>query len=490
MNRSVYKERFKTIIIVVLFLLTVLLSYFYWQGSSISGIKESVNGHFPSTLFTGETPPDTASFVAPETVDVNFGNGIYTSCQDLAPQLWSDFVDSYIVFSEMENLMIEELSEAQWLETMDMKSIQFVFGYDLPVAFFESLGGSNFGQSDYFSHVSSVAMSEASTTSLFIKDDVSDKYYRIISDSDFYPLEEKVSEISHTVSDQYYPIYMFLGTENYKMAPFSTAVLLPELSFTKTANESILSSEKELAKTFFGENLDFVRRIVDDSGTITYMYGYGEKMLTIYKNGIFEYKETPSSDENPAEFNNVFDTAVSFISSHGGWYSFGTDKISSQLRSVSSTSVPKVDTYNFDFSAEYENRTLYGNSSSQITIEITGDQITYYRGSMTSFHEGSFTETYPENTANSLITDILAKDHQKIAQALLEHDIITPNDQEMDLFDLVVSNISSISTGYYSQTFEDQVRFIPAWVIDFSGFKAFYNLYSGELLGYLNETEH
>jgi len=488
-NRSVYKERFKTFLIVVLFLLTVLLSYFYWQGSSISGIKESVNEHFPSTLFTGEDHTDATSFVTPHKVDVNFGNGIYTSCQELAPQLWSDFIDSYIAFTEMENLMIEELSEAQWLETMDMKSIQFVFEYDMPVEFFESLGGSNFGQSDYFNHVSAMALSEASTTSLFIRDDTLGKYYRIISDSDFYPLEEKVLEISSTVFDQYYPIYLFLGTDNYEMAPFSTGILLPELSVNKLSSESILSSEKDLAKTFFGENLDFVRRIVDDSNTITYMYGYGEKMLTIYRNGIFEYKETPSSDVNSAGFNSVFDTAVSFISSHGGWSSFGTDNISAQLRSVSSTSVPKVDTYNFVFCAGSKNRTLYGNSASQIAIEITGDQITYYKGCIPAFDNSSFIEIYPENTSNALITDILARDHQYIAQTLLEHDIITPEAQDMDLFDLVVSNISSISTEYYSQYFEAQVRFVPAWTIDFSGFKVFYDLYTGEFLGYLKETE-
>ena len=489
MNRSVYKERFKTFLIVVLFLLTVLLSYFYWQGTSFSGIKESVNEHFPSTIFTDEDAPDIGTFVAPVTVDVNFGNGIYTSCQKNASQLWADFVDSYIAFTEMQNLMIEEISEAQWLETMDMKSIQFVFEYDLPVSFFESLGGSNFGQSDHFDHVSVMALSEASTTSLFIKDDTQGTFYRIISDSDYYPLEEKVLEISNTAADQYYPVYMLLGTDNYAMAPFSTNILLPELAADKKGLKSVTSSEKDLAKTFFGENLDFVRRIVDDSGTITYMYGYGKKMLTIYKNGVFEYKETPSSDDDNKEFNSAFETAVSFIASHGGWIDLGTNKISSQLTSAAAVSAPKANIYTFEFTAEYENSSLYGNSVSAITIELTGDQVTYYKRSLNTLDQSSLTETYPEYTANALITDILANDHQRLAQILLENDMITPTDETMDLFDLVVENISSINTGYFTQNAESQVHFIPSWVIDFSGIKVFYNLYTGEHLGYLKEME-
>lgn len=489
MNKSLYIERLKTIIIVVLFLSTVLLSYFYWNTPSFSGIKQSVNEHFSSSVFTDGEVPDLSTFVSPKEFQINFGNGIYTVYQDDSAHLWEDFLDAYIDFTNMQNLMIEEITEAQWRETMDMKSIQYVFDYDLPVSFFESLGAANFGQSEYFDSISAAAVSEASLTSLFIRDDTRDKYFRIISDSDFYPLDEKISEISSSSANQYYPIYMFLGTENYAMAPYITEISLPVLSYTKKTAENPENYEKDLAKTFFGDSLDFVRKLTDDSGTIIYLYGYGQKMLTIYKNGVFEYQENPPSDDIQLDFGSALSTAVSFIANHGSWTSYDGDELDAQLKSVSCSSSAKMSVYRFQFMTNYNNYTIYGNQSSKIVIEVTGNQITYYSRDVSMLSPDTLSEQYPEDRKNSLITDILSNNYQRLAQLLIEKNIITPGDGNLDLFDIIVKNISSIEAGYFSRTTDEGSEYIPSWIIEFSGFNVFFNLYTGEYLGYFNETE-
>lgn len=489
MNKSLYIERLKTILIVVLFLSTVLLSYFYWRAPSISGIKQSANEHFSSSVFTSEEVPDLTTFVSPGEFQVNFGNGIYTVYQHDSADLWNTFVDSYINFTNTENLMIEEITEEQWRETMDMKSIQYIFEYSLPVSFFESLGAANFGQSEYFDCISAAALSEVSTTSLFVRDDTQDKYFRIISDSDYFPLDEKISEISSSSPNQYYPIYMFLGTENYAMAPFVTNISLPVLSYTKKSPEDTGNYEKALAKTFFGKSLDFIRKLTDDNGTIIYMYGYGEKMLTIYKNGEFEYQDNPPSDDIQLSFGSALSKAVSFIANHGSWSSYDGEKLYAQLKSVSDASTAKMSKYRFRFMTNYSNYTLYGSEASTIEIEVTGNQITFYSRDISMLSPDTLSEQYPEDGSNALITDILSANYQKLAQLLIEKNIITPEDSSLDIFDVVVKNISSIEAGYFGRTAEGVSEYVPSWIIRFSNFSVFFNLHTGEYLGYFIETE-
>ncbi|MDO4481586.1 MAG: two-component system activity regulator YycH [Bacillota bacterium] len=489
MNKSLYIERLKTILIVVLFLSTVLLSYFYWHTPSFSGIRQSVNEHFSSSVFTSEEIPDLTTFVSPGEFQVNFGNGIYTVYQHDSAALWDTFVDSYIEFTGMQNLMIEEITEEQWRETMDMKSIQYIFDFDLPVSFFESLGAGNFGQSEYFDRISAAAISEASTTSLFVRDDTQGKYFRIISDSDFYPLEEKISEISSSSPNQYYPIYMFLGTENYAMAPYVTNISLPILSYTKKSPENTGNYEKDLAKTFFGESLDFIRKLTDDNGTIIYMYGYGEKMLTIYKNGEFDYQDNLPSDAVQLSFGNALSKAVSFIANHGSWSSYDGEKLYAQLKSVSDDSTSKMTKYRFRFMTNYSNYTLYGSESSTIEIEVTGDQITFYSRDVSMLSPDTLSEQYPEDGKNALITDILSAGYQSLAKQLIEKNVIAPEDSSLDLFDVIVKNISSIEAGYFGRSTEENSEYVPSWIITFSNYKVFFNLYTGEYLGYFIETE-
>lgn len=487
MDNTSYTERLKTIIIVVLFISTVLLSYFYWHTPSISGIKQSVNEHFSSSIFTSEDVPDLTSFVYPKELRVNFGDSTYTMLQNDSAKLWDSFLEAYISFTNMPNLIIEEISEKQWVETMSLKSIQFVFDYNLPATFFESIGAGNFGQLEYFNSLSTAAISEASPTSLFIKDDSQGKYFRIISDSKFYPLDEELAKINNTYENQYYPIYIFLGTENYAMAPYKTDLLLPVLVSEKKLVQRHENYEKELAKAFFGESLDFIRKITDDNGTIIYMYGYGNKMLTISKNGVYEYQESPSTEDIYINFDKALSTAVSFIANHGSWKSYDGEELNAQLKSVSLSTKGKRSVYNFQFITKYNNYPMYGSQASKIEIEVSGNKVTYYSRNMSMLNPDELATYFPEDRTNYQITDILSNNYQSIATTLINRGILAPDNASMDLFDLVISNISSIKSGYYSTVNEENIEYIPSWIIDFSGFMIFFNLYTGEYLGYFNE---
>ena len=488
MNNTAYKERFKTILIVVLFLSTVLLSYFYWENASLSGLKQSVDERFSSSRFTDGDIPEVSSIVYPKSVQVNFGDGTHCICQKEAPELWSAFLPIYIDFSESDDLVIEEISAEQWEETVYMKSIEYIFDYDLPVELLEAMGASNYGQLNDFRSITSLAYSEASTSSIFIKDSSNDKYFRVISDLNLEQLSQSIDELYKNRPNQYYPISMLLGTENQVMMPFYTSYSLPVVSCPNGTSDSVKNYEKELAETFFGKSLDFVRKITGDNGTITYMYGYGQKILNIYKNGMFEFQKTASSEVNSVDFKEAFSIATSFIAEHGSWSSPDGKQLKTRLEDVSKKTSPKASSYTFVFSVHYDNIPLYRTNTSEIIIEVTGDQVTNYKRNIEAHNPTELSDYTANSTQNASIVTILSYNYQKIAKILLENDLIVPGDGSMDIFDITISSITSVELGYWGQDYDDtSQKLLPSWVIDFSGFHIFFDLYSGEYLGYIDE---
>lgn len=487
MNKSIYTEKFKSILIVVLFLSTVLLSYLYWQDASLTGIKQTVGDHLSSSVFTSKDYPEPSSFVCPNSVSVNFGDGTFSLYQKEASQLWEEFLPIYIEFSQTPNLMIEKISREQWDETMSMKSIQYQLNCDLPSSFFEGLGAANYGQTDSFNNISVIAFSEASNTSLFVKENATDNYFRIISDSEFCTLGESIDKLKAAPHNQYYPISMYFGTKNVSLAPFQTDLSLPSLSSPRNTADQTENYEKDLAETFFGESLDFIRKIVDDNGTITYMYGYGQKMLTIRQNGIFEYQETPSYNEVFLNFDEALSLASSFIAHHGSWSDYEGNPLNLLLNSSASSENAKTSVYRFTFGTQYNNYPVYGGQESRIVIEITGNRITHYSRDIGLSEPVPIADASESSAENATVADILSYNYQNIATILLDNNVITPGDGTEDLFDIVVSGISSIDIGYFAHTANTQKIYTPAWVIHFSGFHLFYDLYSGQYIGHVDE---
>ena len=218
------------------------------------------------------------------------------------------------------------------------------------------------------------------------------------------------------------------------------------------------------------------------------MYGYGQKILNIYKNGMFEFQKTASSEVNSVDFKEAFSIATSFIAEHGSWSSPDGKQLKTRLEDVSKKTSPKASSYTFVFSVHYDNIPLYRTNTSEIIIEVTGDQVTNYKRNIEAHNPTELSDYTANSTQNASIVTILSYNYQKIAKILLENDLIVPGDGSMDIFDITISSITSVELGYWGQDYDDtSQKLLPSWVIDFSGFHIFFDLYSGEYLGYIDE---
>ena len=479
----IYKERIKTVLLVVLFITAVLLSYLYWRDSSFLEIKETMDNRLSSTTLASQTIPDPSEFVCPDSIDVNFGDGTYTSFHENARSVWEEILPFYTGFTKEKGLTVEMLSEAQWNNIMSFQSVQCRFSYPLPHSFFRTLGAKSYNESDHFTSLTVLGFSKVFDDSYFIRSG-DGSYFRIrASEYDSSGILSLIESLRARSSDQYYPMNQFLGTDNTAITPFATQIDLPTLQLhNMTGNESE-QFETELARNFFGQSLDFIRTVTDNSGTTIFLYNYGETSLTIYQNGFFEYQDSPSSADKTVGFVEAFRTASAFIAEHGTWSAHDGNTIHFLLEDVDRDTYNRSSVYTFRFRSHYNGRKIYG-SDNVLTIVVTGTQVTYYSRNLRIPGEEDFTLTPNTETPNYPFVDVVSQNYESIAEELVRHEWMERPEDPEELFDAVLEKISGIDTGYYEITENHRKVCQPSWILTVDrGPRIFYDLYTGEYLG-------
>lgn len=477
-------EKIKTLVIVVLFLSAILLLYFFWKGSSFDDFK------FPDVNISADTiiTPEASELVEPKNVQITFGPENYTQFSTNTRTLWQQFLQDYIAFSESENIFIEEIPMEKWKESMRLKSIRYEFSYDIPLSYLDALGATTIPQAEEIETFSIIAYSIASKESIFLYDRENDKYYRMVSDADYTTLEEQISQLEKEPHNIFYPIDLFFGVENHTLLPYDRQENLLTLASVSEASSSSTDQERKIAEKFFGENLDFIRKITEDDGTIVYMYGVGQKILTLHPLGIVEYSE--EVDHNPSELSyyQSLTLATQFIANHGNWMTIDGKEIDPYLEcSTKITDRSKETGYRFAFGLKQNGYPLYNDNGPQMIVELVGDQIVYYKRQIhTAYNSISREENLPQQVVS--IIELLPAKYTTLALVLKENGMEISDVSADEQFNSVIKQISAVDIGYFKQkNQENEEFFTPAWVIRFSSVNVFFELYSGDYLGFVNE---
>ena len=479
---NIYKERIKTILLVVLFITAVLLSYLYWKDAAFLDIKQTMDNSPVFTALSGQTLPEPEEFIAPSRIDVSFGDGTYTSCRENVREIWSRFLPYYIDFTRSKGLSVESLSEEQWNNIMGFRSFRCVFDYALPDSFFRHMGASNVDESDHFSSLRELGFSQAFDDSFFIRSGDGSCFRVRASEYDSSGVLAAIDALKAENADQYYPMNQFLGSDNTLITPFSTDIRLPALQLRSAAVPDS-GFETGLARDFFGQSLDFIRTVTDNNGTTIFMYSYGETTLTVYKNGFFEYQDTPVVSDSSVGFTEAFRTASAFIAEHGSWSAHDGETIHFLLEDVSRSRLDRSSVYTFRFRSHYGGRKIYG-SDNVLTIVVTGGQVTYYSRNLMIPGEEDFIPEETADTPNVSFAELLSRNYASIAGQLGPSEEAPETREAEALFDWVLEQLSGIDTGYYEVSEGHRKICRPAWVLVFpENTRIFYDLYTGEYLG-------
>ena len=475
-------EKIKDVILVVLFLTTILLLYFFGENQMLQ------NFQLPDIVISQEEyePVPLEDVIVPDNIYASSGNGVYVKVYDGKRDLWQRGIAEIQKFGEASSIFVGEITKEQYLDAMGgYTSVQFDLGYEVPFSQFCEYYKIPKGQSyDSLEGVSAIAYSSASSESLFIVQEQKGKYYRLVADKDHTQLRTIAEEIIASDDASYYTISEVMGVDNATMIPWEASVSYGPLQWETERQRGEDENVLKLAQSFFGENFDFIRRMVDTKGNVTYMYGYGQKTFISYADGAFEYKEEIGGNaQGSSTFYKSLDTALQYISAHGSWNSFDEEPISLFLSRARAIEQEKQKGYRFEFGLMAGQLPVYYDQGIPLVVEVFNNQVTYYQRNLIQYDLPEVQDV----SVQTNVANVIASNYSSIYRLMTPTDTGKPLPKEA-WFDQVVQSITDVRLGYYRSlsnvTETGRQEMVPAWIVTVnSDLRIFFDVNSGQILG-------
>lgn len=467
-------ERAKTILLVVLFFMTILLLYLLWSPEYQSRFN------LPGILSQREKAetPEAESMLLPDKVAYSYGDGSFVLLEKNPQAAFTFAIAQLKKLNESNSKPVSEITAEQFKEGIDQyKSAFLAFDYGIPFSElcqrYDILSTAEF---DNIGDVYLIAFSEADKKSIFTYDESMQKYFRIVLDSESSAVEDLFTIITQEKSTAYYRSGTIFGGENDTLIPLVFSSRLSEIYYKEESEEASESVKKALAESLFGENFDFVRRITDNFGNITYMYGYGQKTFTSYVDGIWEYKNEVLPGTSNGFFGDL-ETSLSFVATHGTWDSLDGQKLEFYLADARKITDEKKTGYQFSFDAFIMGEKVFYEDGFPIDIRILDGQVAYYKRNVISvypsqdFNENPVTAQDPAN--------VVAQNYNYIYNVMTDN---TLSVSEEEMFEYVAGSIASVKTGLARIKNDNVLQ--PAWIIHMNNGSSFYfSLYEAEPIG-------
>ena len=488
-------EKAKNLVLVVLFLSTVLLLYFFWGNISFDNLKIPVVQH-------AEAPLETVSLLKPQKITVNLGADTITV---LPPgDIWyngpnsdkDSFVKELGRFGPAENVLVQEITYENYLKVMKYASIWARFNYDIPISDFCSYFNMSKSQSyDTIETVTEIGYSTAEKgNSLYILDGKNQKTYRLVAstgkdsnnttgNTDFPAFIDSIGAENYNI---YYPL-SYLGVSNDTLVPISVQANLKSFSFRQDFYSYQTEKISAMAEQFFGGNLDFVRRIVEENGTTIYMYGYGQTVLIVNTDGSIEYKEEHTGSNAGQSFSSALETAVNFVADHGAWESLGKSKLTPYLEDVI-RDPNKEKGYRFIFGLEVNGNRLYYESGAPVVVDVTSGQVTYYKRQLIDFDQKEIDAINNSSAEDAFsAANLIAQNFKYIYDILLASGDVTATADLDVMFENIASLVKDMRIGYVKPADSESSEIRPVWVVTVKDTDVYFDLYSADPVGYSKE---
>jgi hypothetical protein len=504
-GKTAITEQLKNVLLVVLVLSTILLLYFLWNDDAGAGFRIPGNG----VSRNAETIPLKA-VLSPESIIVNFGAENYTSLTETA-RLWygeedgggASFMGGLMKFLASDNMAVSVISREDFSDVMRARSIRAEFPFAIPVAdFCAEFGLKHPAPLDAVEAFTCVAYSEASPESLFLCNRPGGLFFRLAveGESGFRELIELIETFDN---ESYYPLRTFSGVENDTLLPLNAGNAPAELPYTRSLNPDDAGDSSritEMTRAFFGNSFDFTRKITEGNGTTVYMYGYGEKVFVINRDGSFEYSAnaTESGRGGAATVFDALTSALAFAASHGE-RGGGRDPLPREiyLRDVTYGFAEGRKTYGFLFGVKINGYKVYYADSEPLSVEVTGQQVSYYRFDMIDGILNGANGAKPAVNAFApfgILTEHFAYIYGALAGKGTDAPPETVPDEET-MFENVAGRVSGLSSGFLRPSGDasrgggdpqgDPGVLLPVWVLTVDGVDFYFDIYTGSPEGYM-----
>ena len=463
-------EKLKNVVLVVLFITAILLLYLLWRGDSASALRLS-----DLIPFSGEPAyvPACEDVIVPKSLIISDGSGSFAVKRDGLKDAFSKACElSKELCAGSAN--VDEITQEQFETARDSyPSALLYWDYPIPAQEFFEYFGIDAGTSlSGLGNIRCLGFSEAEISSLFIADPEAGTYYRLVASEEHPGFTEQLSSFAEGVEKVYYPAFAVLGGESGALIPLKMSSSLTECSFEPEGGSDPQKYYNSVAETIFGDTFDFVRRITDSFGNVTYMYGYGAKTFTVFAAGGIEYKaETEGSSRG---FFGDLKTALEFAGKCGA---FPEDKrLSYRLADYSVSGTGRLRVYEFRFAACVDGAVVYRESGYPFTVVVS-------RGAVSDYLGDGIVVSYGQTSGGAAAVDAVntVANNSNHMYKVLNGDVLSENSDEA--FNFVSGSLTGMSSGYYENKAARVL--VPCWVVTTAQGTVFYfNLYDGTPLGY------
>lgn len=287
----------------------------------------------------------------------------------------------------------------------------------------------------------------------------------------------------------YYPSRLILGTKADLYVPNSM-----DDNEKKIYVDNDIELEKDenidkIVEGFFDKDLSYLRKVVDNSGTIVYMYNQNTGLL-VYPNGLIEYSKTLDKVTLERDIEESLNTLIEFVNTKDR---FPKEGYLAKVEEITSEDDSKG--YRFTFDYKIDGRTVYINNSRDsdnaqlikpLVIEVFNDQVKSYKR---LYRDVIVKEDYQSSGNEPLEIEDYKEDEKKdrynpeeIINKNIKEFIDEENDMTKKNIDQeVIASIDNISLGYYDNGKRYySTPLVEVWVIDIGEKRYLFEIDSGE----------
>jgi len=463
-SRSRLIEHAKSVILVVLFIATILLLYLLWG-------KDYLRPAAVTVLRGQAAEVNESLLVVPDYVAYGSGDGSFSLADDPA-EAFAKAVAQAAGFAKLSSPTLSQITREQYRAAMTgFESVQLSFRYALPTAqFCEYYGLGKFTSSDSSESFTCFGFSEASPESIFFKDESSGSCYRLL-------FGEAPASLSYRFTDagsaQYYYCGDILGGKADAMIALEgESTLQAGRMLTELEADPMLSTE--IARAAYGDTFDFVRRLRDGFGTLTYMYGYGAKVLTCYTDGSFDYYDESTGRGESRGFFGDLKTAADFVEKCGGIPKDENGGLAMQLFGAIRLDQGRSSGYVFGFVQTEDGVPVLSDRGCSVEVEVSGGQVTRMKRAVIKASDISGDSREVMQPAN-----VLAGNCNHIYNISTNSMLSV---EPAEAYAYVADNVRSMRMGLYEQ--EDLGTLTPCWIVLSPAARFFFDLYDGTPLGF------
>lgn len=476
------KERFKTLLLTVLFILSLGLTQQLWMGVPAAEILPStktVENNDNNETNTYDMTTLMMNVISPQGFTVNFGGGYHTVFFSDGYNIWLEAIPILSAYFNQE-VVLEEITQERWISINDFRSVRLDFDYDMPLSVLKTIvQGKDMGLAGKISTLRSIVIPVTEEGTLYIGNSIENKYYRVKIDQVDGDIAEVIRAVEENGFDHYFAIKDIMGGENNTLMPIELNENIPKIKVVQEMDPSNMRQIEPIAGTFFGENFDFVRKITETSGAVIYMYGYGQKTLKVDASGILEYNEEVDNQRlsSSVELSEALRIAVRFVTEHADWPK------DAYLKEI--IEKDKKKSYIFIFGYRINGLPVHFYEKivpAPIEVEVTGRQVTRYRRYV---KREKIDVSFLEKLDNDKILSpqqILDKNFEDIKSLFIRADEENKRKEEKELLREILSSIYDVKLGYYDQPMGERDKLIPIWIMKVNNYLYYFDAYKGTIL--------